>query len=218
MREAKVTGKLVAPPLVFTSILGWMDGKRKGVVLNESGAWEGHYLTQKSEVCKRFVHSVYTALEKNTADMRKDSSTLALEYIEVTERLRDPDQTISGATASMRIRSAARAEAVKPKYRKRLQDILQKLAEIDETLIKAVGEAAGTTGEAEALISRRVQAYLRGASLALKKSSHDGGYTVLEQNTEESVYYARHAENDRLRKQILNIRTKEVMENEAEIA
>ena len=214
MKKVKIPG-ITRAPLFFTRMHGYFDGKRGAVQLDED-KWKGQYLENKNAIYNAFTHQVYTALERDTATLHKESAELSVEHEKVREKLREPEKEATGTTASIRARNAARLSAVKPQLRGRQQEILLRLATIDEDIIKAVNEAANVKREASSLTVRRVQAYLHGAALAQHRTQKHTKYEVTDDFEDELEYKERHKLNDMVRKSILAAALKEVTQDETQ--
>lgn len=201
----KIRG-LTGIPYFFTRWRGRLDGKRN-IVAFQSGTWCSHYIRKKEAVYVAFLHRTYRQLERQTAALHKESATLAVELQDVILRLKKPDPSVSGTTPSSQARSAARISKIKPQLEERKTLIQMRLASIEEAEIHARSETASIEREAQAMITRRIQAYLHGASLSRKALPSNTQYTppvppVAFDN--EADYNKRHALNDVER--FLNVR------------
>lgn len=198
--KLKIRG-ITGTPLFLTRWHGRLDGRRGVVVLNGE-SWTGHYIEKKLAIYHAFLHATYRDLEAQTASLHKESAALAVEYEYVKDRLAAQDAPISAGTVSGKERGAARQASERSRSDSRKLDIELRLAAIEENVIRAVSEAAAIEREAGALVERRVQAYLHGASLAAKRVQ-SVRYQVTAPFENEEYYSSRHKENDDVRKAIL---------------
>lgn len=197
---------LTGMPYFTTRWRGRLDGKR-GVVKFNSGTWDSHYIRKKEAAYFAFLHETYRQLEIQTAALHKESATLAVELQDVILRLSKPDPPVSGTTPSSQARSTARISKIKPQLEERKTLIQMRLASMEEAKIHARSKTVNIEREAQAIVTRRIQAYLHGASLsqkALPSSTQYAPPVPPAAFDNEADYNERHVLNDTER--FLNIR------------
>ncbi len=201
----KIPG-LTGMPYLFARWRGRLDGKR-GVVEFRSGEWCSHYIRNKEAIYSAFLQKIYRKLEKQTAALHCESTTFAVELQDIMLRLGKTDPPVSGTTLSSQARSAERISKIKPQLEERKALIQMRLASIEEAKIHARSETANMEREAQAILTRLVQAYLHGASLSRKALSSSTQYAPPVPPAafdNEADYKNRHVLNDVER--FLNIR------------
>ncbi|HWP80257.1 MAG TPA: hypothetical protein VN446_06400 [Candidatus Acidoferrum sp.] len=212
MKKLKIKG-VTGTPVFLTRWRGYLDAKRR-VVLADGGRWDSNYIQKLQCSCNSYIGGLYRDLEAQTFGPHQRSAELVVEYRDIKERLSTPDPRAAGKTLSMQKRSAARIAAVRPSLRRRLTEVQTALADIEEGIDRAVNEAQVTARAATALTSRKIQAYLHGAALALRKPA-DTNYAVAPAFDGEADYRHRHTAGDGTRKAVLAKIAKEVVGNEA---
>lgn len=201
----KIRG-LTGIPYFLTRWRGRLDGRRN-VVDFRNGVWHSHYIQKKEAAYFAFLHKTYRRLENQTAALHKESATLAVELQDVMVRQGKPSPPVSGSTPSSRARSAERISRIGPQLEERKTLIQMRLASIEEAEIHARSETATIEREAQAIATRRIQAYLHGASLSRKTLPSTTQYAPPVPPAafdHEADYKKRHSVNDADR--FLNIR------------
>lgn len=199
MKKLKIKG-ITGSPLFLTRLRGRLDWKRGAVSQSEDG-WRGHYLDEKRACCDAFVRMLQTSLEEKTAALYQESTRLSLEYSSIVEKLSGPEETPTGSTASIQLRSAGRISAARNSLESRRTEISLRLADIEETLIHAAIDVAAQQEEAIALTHKRMDAYLHGASLASGAICRNPQTNPLV--PVEEIFRTRHHDSDMLRQNIL---------------
>lgn len=203
----KIKG-ITGTPLVFTEWRGRLDGRR-GAVCFSDNRWNSHYIESRIFAYLAFVHKLYTKLEEDTAPLHKESAMLTVEYESLKQELAEPEQSVGGATTSIRLRSAMQHGSVRKTKQSRCAEIPARLAEIEECHRKAVSETAFAQREAAALAERRIHAYLHGASFCIGTVQSSSSAIVPDAKEFEADYLSQHQFNDTARRSLLESFMKE---------
>lgn len=155
-------------PFLFTRWRGFLDGKLGAAVLDSHGKCLSHFLTKLIASYRAFVESTYKCLEQEVAGLIRESAELVVEHDFVTEKLNQPEEAATGRTTSMLMRNAQQLKASRTRLQARNQEILLRLAALEENLQTMVDEASATQGQAVSLTEQRASAYLHGVSIAWK--------------------------------------------------
>lgn len=199
-KKLKIKG-ITGWPMFITRWHGYLDGKRGAVSLQE-GQGTAHFVEHILSIYHAFVHNLYQDLEERTAPLHRESLSLLVECEDVRKRLTQP-YVASGDTPSSRQRNAERWAASTSSCQSRLSGIPVRLAEIEEILIGETNAAAATEREAAAHTSKRIQAYLHGASLAARRALDPVPFKAKMDFDCEADYLSRHKVNDELRRMAL---------------
>lgn len=199
-RRIKIPG-VTSGPLFLTQWRGYFDAKR-GAVLEREGNWYSHYIEKKEAALARFQQTIYAELESSTSALQSESATLSIEYYTLKDKHIGPACDEGGRKPSARIRSHARKMSARANAENRATEIPMRLAEIEQSIKNYVNAQAILYLEAEAIMEKRIQAYLLGASLANHKVSDTVKYPFRRDFDLEDDYYKRHKNNAAVREEI----------------
>ena len=200
MNHKKIRGITTCPSFIMRW-RGRIDAKRKAVSYHE-GRWQGPHIEKLCAACRAFICGVYDELENQMAATHKESAQLVIEHTQVKEMLSKPAPAATGKSPSARARSESAINTNRSALINRHYAIILRLAEIDETLIKALGNAVAVQGWAVEKTVEKIQVYLQGAAIICHETDNNSVETNLDPLCDKA-YIDRHAGNDHMRRIIL---------------
>lgn len=199
----KIRGITGFPPLFVSKIQGYLDARNEMVVISDKDC-DSSYIQRKLAAGQAAIDECFLELEKNTAKLFEESRVLCMQYYDNENKLKEPDPPIYGKAIETRRRNMANVENRKPALMGRNEDIVLRLAAIEEQLIDEFVKASRIKEQVIYLIERRIHAYLRGASKGMKRIPGFQAETKIGKKWEEE-YFSAHEENNQLRQSILAI-------------
>ena len=201
VRVAGITGRMI----FHTKLRGYLDAKSGIVKFTEKG-WQGYYLGVKTAALRAYVHELYVALENQMAPLYLEGARLLTEWGQMQVVSSPRPENEKSPSSAAQVRRERRQAAAKGTQQERLREIEKRLSEIEEEIIHGLSQAVGIQREAIAQTNRRVQAYLYGASRAVREvTTEEPAVGIPEEFQEETEFQARHADHDAVRRAVLQM-------------